>query len=125
MYFVKKCLILVNSNYFLEGWKTPVVYLKNRLVYDLTTSSASLLKRKRQKTDIEDSNCIDLINDDDGDDNTDDGDDNTDDDDGNNHDLIITNINRKSPCIMFSGYTNVEQEKQVPVIFQLNLFYFM
>jgi len=108
LYFVKKCLILVNSNYFLEGWKTPVVYLKNRLVYDLTTPT-SPSKHKRQKTDIEDSNCIDLIND----------------DDGNNHDLIIKNINRKSPCIMFSGYTNVEQEKQIPVIFQLYLFYFM
>lgn len=113
LYFIKKCLTLVNPNYyfhyFLEGWKTPVVYLKNKRVYDLTSPS----KYKKLKTEIEDQDCIDL---------SDDDDDDFDDDDDN---IVITYINRSKPCIMLSGFTVEEKTEKLQVFSNVILLYFM
>lgn len=93
---------------FLDGWKTPVVYLRNPQVYDLTNPT-NLSKRKRQKTEDEDPNCIDLIDDDDNKDNLND---------------VITYIDTNIPYVMFSGFSMKEQEEQIQVYCNLNLFYF-
>ncbi|XP_015376185.1 PREDICTED: PAX-interacting protein 1-like isoform X2 [Diuraphis noxia] len=83
-------------SHLMESWKTPLIFLENQEVHDLTLNPDSPTKCKRQKT-ISETQEI-LINDEI--------------DDINDNDVIITYIKNlpSKPCVMFCGFTREDKE---------------
>ncbi|VVC40830.1 Zinc finger, RING-type,Zinc finger, RING/FYVE/PHD-type,BRCT domain [Cinara cedri] len=90
-------------SHLMEAWKTPVIFLKNEEVYDLTKSPTNC---KRKKTN----DYPEVINLDDEDDNDDEA-------------IIITYFKNKdqpkNPCVIFCGFTMTEQEELKLIVLQL------
>ncbi|XP_050423408.1 PAX-interacting protein 1-like isoform X2 [Adelges cooleyi] len=106
-----KLIDTFNVNYdmiphLMEAWKTPVLYLKNQQVCDLTSPTKNL-KRKRQNLSIDNCNpeLIDL----------------TDNDETSSNDIVITYIsNAFKPCVMLNGFSKLKQRELEQIVLQLN-----
>ncbi|XP_050524401.1 PAX-interacting protein 1-like [Daktulosphaira vitifoliae] len=88
----------------MNAWKTPVAYLKNTHVYDLTDSPIDDLNCKKPKLADSNPELIDL----------------TDNDDVNTNDIVITYVSYgKKPYVMFCGFSILEQEALQQILLQL------
>lgn len=92
-----------------DAWKTPVVFLENQRVYDLTEILESSPRPKRQKNMIKQfPECIDLAA-----------------DDSDDNDVLITyygqsnDTNSNAPRVKFSGFTTKEEAELKNVFFNL------